>query len=152
MPEAALRDVMVRPGAEEEYRRDLARREEHSRSVEIPWIQRWLSTKPLPACDPFPTQLVQALHDRLETERLSLIERRPLSISRKEWSSSAALQTALGRSVLSGAGSQEQALAWQGVSRVVERVLERNDSSADEREFLDRAKLRRREDLAGLTG
>ena len=144
-----IEGVTVLPGNEEEYRLDLARREEHMRTVAVPSIQRWLRVHPLPARDPFPTAIVRCLHARTERARTTLWASKPPHFGAKQWrtwpereryddllSLEIELEKSLHRAELAGAGSQEQALAWQGLERVAHILAAREDLTVEERQIV----------------
>ena len=158
-----LEGVTVQPGAEEEYRQGLARRVERLRTIEVPSIQHWLRAHPLPACNPFPTALVRGLLARVEHDRKAVWSRLPLDLTRREQKTwlkrerydelcevGTGLLIALERAELAGAGSQEQALAWNGFFRVAHLLLLRQDLSIEEGEFMIDAQQRRHEHLSAL--
>ena len=158
-----LEGVTVRRGEEEEYRLDLARREERLRTIEIPSIQRWLRAHPLPTRELFPIAVVRGAHARIERDRKALWATMPPHLTQKEqkaWSKrerydelcsvEIGLYQALERAELAGAGSQEQALAWDGFERVAHLLALREDLTAEERELVINAQRRRRERVGSL--
>lgn len=151
-----IEGVTVLPGKAEEYRLDFARREERMRTLEIPWVQRWLEAHPLPAREPFSGAVVQRLHARVEASREALWASRPSHLGSKQWRSwserelyevlgrlEIELDKSLRRAALGGPGSQEQALAWEGLERVAHLLAAREDLTVEEREVVVEAGQRR---------
>lgn len=151
-----VESVCLQPGCEKEYRADLARREERLRTVEIPKLQAWLGAHPLPPRDPFPIALVRDLFRRLDLELQDLQAQRPRGVGHRKARERevdkgvpnlravvSALATALDRAELAGAGSQEQALAWEGFDRVAHLIAARQDLGAAEKAVVDAGASRR---------
>jgi hypothetical protein len=151
-----IEGVTVHPSQQDEYLLGLARREEHLRMVEVPWVQRWLRAHPLPAREPFPSAIVRGLHTRVAADRETLWASKASSLGPKEWrtwperkryddllSLEIELEKAVQRAELGGAGSQEQALAWEGFDRVAHLLVSREDLSPEEREAAVEARQRR---------
>lgn len=156
-----LESVCLVPGTEEEYAVDRARRDERLRTVEIPKIQDWLRAHPLPSRPPFPADLIRALRSRTQDSLNALLATQPPNLTRKErraWSGREAVErlgavvaelgNALERAELADAGSQEQALAWEGFERVASLLAGRDDLTPAEAALVQAATARRRLNLA----
>ena len=129
--------VTVRRGYEEEYRGDLAHREHQARQTRIPAIQAWLAARPLRAREPFPTGTIRRVLSLVTEKKQALLDGRPTDLDRKQsrawWSDSGCndlvhleveLTNALRRADTGPIGSQEQALAWDGVERIAAQLVE----------------------------
>jgi hypothetical protein len=111
---------------------------------------------PLLPREPFPVDLVRGLHSRTERDFKALLATRPPNLGRKEsraWAENSRieklgsleleLKSAVYRAELAGAGSEEQALAWEGFDRVAHSLALREDLSAAESGLVQMAQTRR---------
>jgi hypothetical protein len=147
-----IEGVTIIPGREEAYGIDLARREEHFRNVQLPHIQRWFCDHPLPPREQFPTEIVAGLLARVKADRevvgraLTKEQSRDRHARRRRdelVELEIALEAALRRASLAAVGSQEQAMAWEGVERSIHVILTRTDLTPDETRLAADAHVRR---------
>lgn len=131
-----LEGVTVARDHVEEYQRDRDRREADMRQVWIPMIRDWLARHPLLSrTELFPFELAMDLMARITEEVQTLHATRPKAEpgrrsprwpQRRRWTSLAGLDHDLERAVerakRGAIGSQDHALAWEGLERTLREV------------------------------
>lgn len=131
-----LEGVTVARDHVEEYQRDRDRREAYMCQVTIPVIRDWLIRHPmLSRTELFPFELANGLMARIMQEVQTLDstrpkfepgQRRPRWPESRRWHSLAGLdhdlETAVERAKPGSLGSQDHALAWEGLERTLREV------------------------------
>ena len=131
-----LEGVTVARDHVEEYQRDKERREAYLRQVTIPAIHGWLLCHPmLSRPETFPFELANDLMAKIMQEIQTLEGTRPTFEpgqrrtpwpERRRWHSLTStrhdLETALERAKQGPLGSQDHALAWEGLERTLREV------------------------------